>query len=140
MGEFRKQSEEIIQRLDENRNNKISIMELPKVTADAVRDNVNCYPGIPGDTCFHGAYFYSLNKKNYSKTNNVNLSLYFVLSKMVQHLIGSCEGETKYAVLITDNWDDTVFNHWKSTFEKIKKHAHIEVYLMTSGNYLEIKI
>ncbi len=140
MGEFRGQSEEIISILNENNMGKMDISNITKITSDVVGGKVNCYPGIPGEKCYPGAYFYSVEKKKYKGTRGMNLSLDYVFSKMTQHLIGSCEGETKYAVLITDNWNDHTYNQWKSTFDKIRKNVHIEMYLITSGNCLEIKI
>ncbi|MCK5678247.1 MAG: hypothetical protein KAH72_07200 [Flavobacteriaceae bacterium] len=139
MEEFQKQADEIARVINEKNTGKMNIAELSKITIESVGHEVNCYPGIPGVSCHEGAYFYSL-KGKYSGTRGLNLSLYVVLSKIVQHMIGACEGETKYAVLITDNWNDNTYSSWKSTFEKIRKNYHIEVYLMTSGKCNKIKI
>ncbi len=139
MGEFQKQADEIARVINEKSMGKMNISELPKITAGVAAGEVNCYPGIPGAKCHKGAYFYSLEGK-YRGTRGLNLSLYAVLSKIVQHMIGACESETKYAVLITDNWNDNTYSPWKSTFEKIRKKAHIEVYLMTSGKCTNIEI
>ncbi len=139
MGEFQKQADEIARVINEKSTEKMNIAELPKITAEIVGHEVNCYPGNPGSICHEDAYFYSLNGE-YAGTRGSNLSLYVVLAKIVQHMIGSCEGKTKYAVLITDNWNDDTYSPWKSTFEKIRKMAHIEVYLMTSGKCTKIEI
>lgn len=140
MGEFQKQADEIAKVINEKNTRKMNIAELPKITADIVGHEVNCYPGVPGTKCHKGAYFYSLEKGKCKGTRGINLTLYAVLAKIVQHMIGSCEGQTKYAVLITDNWDESIYSPWKSTFEKIMKNAYIEVYLMTSGKCTKIEI
>ena len=142
MGEFHKQADEIARVINEKSTGKMDISELPKITAEIVGHEVNCYPGVPGIECHEGAYFYALDKGKYKGTRGINLSLYVVLAKIVQHMIGSCEGQTKYAVLITDKWDGNIYSPWKSTFEKIMKNAHIEIYLITSdtGNCTKIEI
>jgi len=140
MGEFQKQADDIARTINEKSTGKMNISELSKITAEIVGDEVNCYPGVPGRKCHKGAYFYSLDKGKYKGTRGLNLSLYVVLSKIVQHMIGTCESETKYAVLITDNWNDNTYSPWQSTFEKIMKNAYIEVYLMTSGKCTKIEI
>ena len=142
MGEFRGQVEEIIHRLSKNDTGKMNINNLAKITADiAGTDQINCYPCIPGGQCYKQAYFYSLNTKKYSKTRGKNLSLGYVLTKVVQHMIGHCEGETKFAVMITDNWNDDTFEPWRSTFKKIiQRGGYIEIYVLMSGSYHEIKI
>ena len=140
MGEFQKQADKIARVINEKSTDKIDISALSDITANAVGNEVNCYPGIPGGKCHKGAYFYSVDKGKYTGTRGLNLSLYVVLSKIVQHMIGACEGETKYAVLITDNWDESIYEPWKSTFKKIRNNAHIEVYLMTSGKCIHIEI
>jgi len=142
MGEFRRQVEEIIDRLNENHTGKMNINDLAKITADIVStDQLNCYPGTPGEKCYKKAFFYSLDKKKYSKTRGMNLSLGYILTKVVQHMIGHCEGETRYAVIITDNWNDDTFEPWRSTFKKIiKLGGYIEVYVLIAGSYYEITI
>jgi hypothetical protein len=142
MCEFRGQVEEIIHRLSKNDTGKMNINNLAKITADTVgTDQVNCYPGISGNKCYKEAYFYSLDKNKYAKTRGKNLSLGYILTKVVQHMIGHCEGETRFAVIITDNWNDDTFEPWRSTFKKILQNGgYIEIYVLMSGSYHEIKI
>ncbi len=143
MGEFRSQVEEITNRLSEKSgdNTKIDISEVVNITTHVSGSNVNCYPGIPGDKCYKIAYFYSLtDKSKYHIKRGKSLSLSAVLDKLVSHMRGACEDETQVAILITDNWDANVYNKWKGVLERIKKNAHLEIYLVVSDQYTEIKI
>ncbi len=143
MGEFRNQVEEITSILNEKRSidKKIDISEVVKATTLVSGESINCYPGIPGDKCYKVAYFYSItDKSKYHIKRGKSLSLSAVLDKLVSHMRGACEDETQVAILITDNWDANVYNKWKGVLERIKKNAHLEIYLVVSNQYTEIKI
>ncbi len=141
MGEFAEQANEIAIAIDEiNRNNEMPLDVLSEVTTKIASEEVNCYPGLLDGKCYRGAFFYSLDTKKYISKRGIKLSLNTVLIKMVQHIIGSCKEQTKYAILITDSWNDSIYSPWRSTFNNIMKNVHIEVYLMTSGGCSKIKI
>jgi len=64
MGEFQKQADEIAKVINEKNTRKMNIAELPKITAEIVGHEVNCYPGVPGTNVIKGPTFIHWRKEN----------------------------------------------------------------------------
>jgi hypothetical protein len=95
---------------------------------------INCYPGIPGNSCHELAVFVSLTSEAHKGKHRGHLTCRQAIEKLVQHMQGTCAGVTLYAVLIVDSWDGNAASEWTSNLERIKTEAHLEVYLMVGGS------
>jgi hypothetical protein len=143
MGEFQRVAESLAALLEEmGREGGITGDQLPEILSTALGQQgrgFNCYPGIPGDHCHDLAFFISLQSPLYAKGRG---HLYFgqALEKLVQHMQGICFQKTRFAVVMTDNWDAAAFNAWRPNVNQIKNSANIEAYLLSGGNASEIKI
>lgn len=143
MGEFSEQVKKLVSAIKEqgqSKTSKVNINILPDLAAHVMNHSINCYPGNLGSDCYNVAFFFSLDKKKFSGTRGIDLSLKTMLQKIIQHTAGTCKEQTRCVILITDNWNDSTFASWKSTFCELKKNVHIEIYLMTSGKCSQIEI
>ncbi len=143
MGEFGNIAEGIASALEEMKHEGgVSVDRIPEIISSLIGNDkiaINCYPGLPGYHCCDLSFFVSLSSPSHKKGNG---HLYFgkALERIVQHMQGVCIKKTRAAILITDNWDDAVFEEWLPNFEQIKTYAHIEAYLLAGRSVNEITI
>ena len=129
----------ISERSGEDEN--ISVREMTEEIADMVNRSfgeTNFYPGTEKGKCHRIAFFLSLTSKQYIKKRGENLSLSIMTTNIIKHMQGYCPGKTEYAILITDNWNEDVFNAWRANIDQIKKHARVEVHLLSGGKSSQI--
>jgi hypothetical protein len=155
MGEFKGNVERILRDIiekskDEGRTNDsyelpegIDPEELPVIVEgsnpDGSRRPVNCYPGMPSNQCFDTAYFFALGKP-YIRTKRGNYTCRIAIEKVVLHMQGYCPDKTRYAILVTDNWDKNAYDYWYYNLQRIKGKAYMEAYLVTYKGLTEIPL
>jgi hypothetical protein len=114
--------------------------EVGGIVTSSLGHDVNCYPGHPTSACFPEAFFISLQSKKRTKRRQGFLSCRQALEHLVQHMLTYCEGRTRVAVLITDNWDADAYDQWFPSIEKIKQSARVEAYLITNKGTSQVNI
>jgi len=101
---------------------------------------INCYPGIPGYGCCQMAFFVSLTSKSFIGNKRGHLDFFSAIEKIVQHMQGSCKGETYTAILFTDSWNSSAVDKWRDNLRQIAKDAHIEMYYTNGDTITEMPI
>ena len=104
------------------------------------REEINCYPGVPGAGCHDTAIFVSLSSSNHRGKHRGHLTCRQAIEKLVQHMQGSCEGITQEAALIVDSWDAEAAGEWRANLKRIENQAHLEIYLVAGRSVSPIQI
>jgi hypothetical protein len=141
MGEFMSIVEELALILEESkREGGVLAQDLPGIISRLTRrEDINCYPGIPGHDCHELAFFISLSSQFYAKGRG-HLTCAQAMKKIVQHMQGSCFQITHTAIFITDSWDVTAFDDWRNNLVEIKRNALFEIYLITGRYFSELRV
>jgi len=130
-----------INEMNEMEGGKVSPEDLSRIASSAVgAEEINCYPGIPGYGCCELSLFISLSSSLNIKNKGGHLSCRQAIEKLVQHMQGTCIGQTRAAVLITDSWDADASHEWFKNLEQISMHSHLEIYLIAGRNPSEIHL
>ncbi len=104
--------------------------------------NINFYPSSVKGGCYEVAMFVSISKPpnglNLKEGNCIPLDL--VLKKMVQQVLGSCEGINQEILLITDEIDTKAAREWEGNLKAIKRRcASFDIfYLLPDGDYKNV--
>ena len=154
MGEFYKIAEIVLNTIEGNyRESKdkngeiirkgIMIDEIRDRVSSSIGTDINFYPGIPGSPCHDLAVFVSLASPltfHHNVRGRKDLNYEEAIEKIVQHVQGSCVGQTKKAVFVTDFWDNNAFSKWKANLVQISKTSYFEIYLIAGRAINQIKI
>ncbi len=140
MGEFENAARSIADAILEKMasGKKVSPDEIDGILKQRLGE-INCYPGRSGHRCHRVAFFVSLKNKNYA-TGRGHLDFSTVLRLLVKHIQGNCPDITRYAVIVTDSWDDSVYWEWRANIENIKRSCLVEAYLITGGKVTSIAL
>ena len=138
MGEFYKTAERIFGRL-QDRERGIRASEIPNIAGDMYGQEINCYPGIPGHTCYEFALFVSLNTPAHAEGTK-HFKFRKALETIIQHVEDTCPDQVRAIALITDSWDAKAFEEWRGMLEKVSQRVHFEIYLLANRDILQIKI
>lgn len=57
---------------------------------------------------------------------------------LVKHMQGTCADMTRCAVIISDSWDDAVYDEWRANIQNIKQRYMVEAYLITGGKVTQV--
>jgi len=128
-------------------NNRRDLIDNPEDERKGFLENIlgmtmylyefNFYPSKYPSNCCEVAFFTSLNGNRWNIHDNERISLENMFKTMIKHCQGSCFGITKYAVIITDNWDDNAVDFWRHNFEKMKTDGiEIEVYFLIGNGFV----
>ncbi|MGA2224600.1 MAG: hypothetical protein ABSH41_09180, partial [Syntrophobacteraceae bacterium] len=115
----------------------ISVSQLTEIISGALGEdhNFNCYPGIPGNTCYDIAFFFSLNGS--LKSGGGHYGFKETLETVVRHLQGYCAGQTSQGIIIIDEWVAGWYEHWLSNLRQIMATGvNLEIYLVGSGGWV----
>jgi|SRR5690606_7015997 len=87
--------------------------------------NINFFPSTIKGGCYEMAIFVSFSKspKGIKLKKNNCISLDVVLKKMVQQVLGGCDGINQEIVLITDEINTNVSREWEGNLKAIKKRC-----------------
>lgn len=144
MGMFRNAVEKMARAIANRDNDKhIDAKDIPKIIFDALggENNINCYPGNPCGYCSDLAFFVSFTSTKYKRPRDrYHLSCNQAMECLVRHMQGICRGQTKNAILITDNWDAAAFYRWGSNLSTIRSESNLEIYLLNAEAVTEIEI
>ena len=111
MLDFQDKAQEIMEILEAlKKEEHITAEKLPDVLVEIFdgMDNINLYTGYPDDKCYHFALFISLQESIFQKRGRSkirHLSCSETMERIVQHMLGYCNGITKQVLFITDSWD-----------------------------------
>lgn len=110
--------------------------DISEIAGQEIGGDINCYPGVPSDSCHQVAVFISLHGKlRKGKRWPYNFSK--ILQAIIQHM-STCANITKDIVLITDSWWATDFENWQGNINGImKRGVNLEVYLIGYPNIIE---
>jgi len=132
-GEFGKLADAIAQAACDD---GLTVEEINKVVME-ICGTINCYPGIPTDTCYDKAVFVSIEgiaKKKYSRGH---LTLDQMFAEFNRHFT-MCP-KTRVAVIICDTWHVPTYDHWHPIFKIIaERGVHIEFYLIWPGRTIPL--
>ncbi len=104
--------------------------DIPGIVSEEIGEEVNCYPGVPGDVCHKKAFFISVTTGRHADPGKGHLNFRQVLECFIQHMQGHCYWITEEAVIMVDSWDSDAWQAWHGNIRWIKSNAHVEVYLM----------
>jgi hypothetical protein len=104
--------------------------DIPGIVSEEIGEEVNCYPGVPGDVCHKKAFFISVTTGRHADPGKGHLSFRQVLECFVQHMQGHCRYKTEEAVIMADSWDSDAWQAWHGNITAAKSYAHVEIYLM----------
>lgn len=129
MTEFEGIAEKI---LKAGKSGKLSSKDQGRVVGEALgmpkgKETYNCYPGVPGENCYELAFFIALKSPEVVNQGRTSKKAF---EEIVNHMFGYCQGFTRVAVMVTDNWDPVIFNKWKQALLRIKREAHLEIYFI----------
>lgn len=136
MSEFQEVVNAIVEdifRASMEENGGISINSLGEIVVGHFGGGINCYPSTTSGVCHEIALFVSLSS-NKMKKGRGHLPFRVALEMVVKHMQGYCPEKTRVAILITDSWDNNVYNEWRQNIEYIKNRAHFAVYLISDRN------
>lgn len=101
----------------------------------------NFYPSDIFGKCCEVAFFTSLIGSRWNLEDKEKLTLDQMFKNLVKHCQGSCCKKTKYAVIVTDNWDDDIYDFWKSNIDKLKADGFfIEIHMLIGRNRIVHKL
>lgn len=95
----------------------------------------NFYPSDITGHCCEVAFFTSLTGGRWNLEKKEKISFEQMYKNLINHCQGKCSNKTKYAVIITDNWDDDIASFWQPNIDKLKADGVIvEVHMMIGKN------
>jgi len=140
MGEFQSEVDGIAAAIDELGRYSGERKLRPDDVAEIVGGHageVNCYPGTPSNMCCEKAYFISLSIP-LAGSSKPHLKFRQALEHLVRHMNGSCKNVTRFAILITDNWDAKAWGEWAPTIQGLN-NVYVEAYLLVGGKASRVK-
>jgi len=141
-------AENIAQLISETKHNGgVSSKDIPQIVAqglgeksDAMFGGFNCYPSdMHGLSCHELAVFISLQSTLYAKGRQ-HLTCREALTKIVQHTQGTCSGQTRHVLFITDNWDAKAYAEWADNISVIQQRIKLDAYLLIDNKVSDLKI
>lgn len=104
--------------------------------------NINFFPSPIKGGCYETAVFVSLSKAPNGKELKEDslISLDVVLKKMVQQVLGTCDGINQEIILITDEINTTISKEWEGNLKAIKRRcSSLDIfYLFPDGEYKNV--
>lgn len=121
----------------------ISSAELYEIF-DTVNDTgtINFFPSPIKGGCYETAVFVSLSKSpdNKELKDDSLVSLDVVLKKMVQQVLGTCDGINQEIILITDEINTVLSKEWEGNLKAIKRRCKsLDIYyIFPDGEYKNV--
>jgi hypothetical protein len=108
---------------------------------DIIGEEFNFYPSETKGTCHRIAYFTSLTGARWNLKPSQKLSFKKMFEYLIKHCQGSCAQKTKYAIIVTDTWDDNIADFWKDNIARmysdgITVQVNIQLIRNISSSYL----
>jgi hypothetical protein len=95
----------------------------------------NFYPSDIKGHCCEVAFFASLTGARWNLDKKERIVFEQMFKNLINHCQGKCSHKTKYAVIITDNWDDDIATFWQPNIDNLKAEGVIiEVHMMIGKN------
>lgn len=120
---------------------QISSKEVLSDIQDAINqdgDLINFYPSDQKGPCCHRLVVLALNGWPAAYGTHGNLNCGQALEILVQHVQGCCYEVTRWAVLVTANWDNFAYDKWRSNIEVMRKQGVKIVFLQLGPKGLSI--
>lgn len=99
----------------------ISLNEVLDETRRILGSNFNFYPSTKGSPCYEIAFFASLTGSRWNLKPSQKLSFKKMFEYLIMHCQGSCAQKTKYAIIVTDTWDDDIADFWKDNIANMNR-------------------
>lgn len=81
----------------------------------------NFYPSDINGHCHEIAFFTSLTGSRWNLKPSQKLSFKKMFEYLIRHCQGSCAKKTKYAIIVTDTWDDDIADFWKDNIANMNR-------------------
>lgn len=101
-------------------------------------DRINFYPSDQKGPCSDRLLVLALNGWPAAYGTHGNLNCSQALEILVQHVQGHCYDITRWAVLVTANWDNFAYDKWQSNIEIMRKQGVKIVFLQLGPKGLSI--
>lgn len=125
----------------EHGGKSISSKEVLSDIQDATNQNgdrINFYPSDSKGSCCDQLMVLALNGWPAAYGTHGNLNCGQALEILVQHVQGCCHNMTRWAVLVTANWDNFAYDKWQNNIEVMRKQGVKIVFLQLGPKGLSI--
>ena len=94
----------------------------------------NFYPSDIYGRCCQVAFFTSLTGRRWRLDKKERLYFEEMYKNLIKHCQGSCQGTTKVAVIVADNWDDDIAEFWQPNINQLKMNGVVVLVNLIIGS------